>query len=151
MEWIIWIAVMFMVGTTVVNVRTKSQITRAIDGKPTVELNKMLEEPKLPTHRLVRTWIVSSRENAIPAGWRWKCSCSVWGVADNASITNGKYDLGTEEVAIAGFTGHAKRYQEANRNIYKEKFEQASAEFAEYRRLCYCKDANDALAPWKDI
>jgi hypothetical protein len=146
MEWIIWLAVIFMVGTTIVNVRTKSQITRAIESKPEL-LDKMIEEPKAK-HRLARTWIVPTPEGRIPAGWRWKCSCTVWGVAEDASIGYG--ELGTEDKAIEGFKSHAKKYLEVNTDFYKNKYERSEAEFAEYRRLCYCKDANDALAPWKD-
>lgn len=150
MEWIIWLAVLIMVGSTAVNIHTKSQITRAIEGKPEV-IDKMLESPlPTPKHRLARTWIVSTRENHIPAGWRWKCYCGVWGVAEDANGKSGYQDLGTEEKAIKGFKNHAHQYQEVNRNVYKELYEKEQAEFAEYRRLCYCKDANDALIPWKD-
>ncbi len=149
MEWVIWIAVLFMVGAAVTTVRTNNKITRALGGNPKTEQVKAIEAPK-PTHGLARTWIVSTRDTAIPAGWRWKCHCGVWGVADNAHITNGRYDLGTEAEAIKGFKTHAHQYNEVNTDFYKAKFEKEQADFAEYRRLCYCKDANDVLIPWKD-
>jgi hypothetical protein len=110
----------------------------------------MIQNPQ-PEHRLLRTWIVSSRESAIPAGWRWKCHCGVWGVAENACIVNGKYDLGTEEEAINGFKNHAHQYNEVNVDFYRQKFEQEQADFAEYREKCYCKESNDDLLKWKGI
>lgn len=156
MEWIIWLAVLFMVGSTAVNVRTKSQITRALEGKPEV-IDKMLEAPlNTPKHRLARTWIVSTREGQVNAGWRWKCYCGVWGVASdtksrfNPTDNTTAYSIGTEKTAIEGFKAHAEQYQEVSRNVYKELYEKEQADFAEYRKLCYCKDANDALLPWKD-
>lgn len=154
MDWIIWVAIIIMGGLTIGNMKIRSQITRAIEGKPTV-LEKMLEEPK-PAHRLMRTWIVTTQEGKLFAGWRWKCSCGVWGTAsdafsrfDSTSRTT-KYSMGTEKQAIAGFKEHSAQYSEVNTDFYKEKFEQVSAEFAEYRSLCYCKDANDALLPWRN-
>jgi len=154
MEWVIWIAVLFMVGSSVVNVRTKNQIKRAIGGSPKAAPVKELEAPK-DEHRLVRTWIVSTRDGRIDAGWRWKCSCGVWGLASGAySKAKGggftEYELGTEKQAISGFKDHATLYRDANSDHYKDKFTSLEADFAEYRKLCYCKETNDALIPWKD-
>lgn len=154
MEFIVWIAVLFMIGSSVVNVRTKNQIGRMINGTKTAAAPMALEAPK-DEHRLVRTWIVSTRDGRIDAGWRWKCSCGVWGLASGAfsrSKGNGftEYELGTEKQAISGFKDHATLYRDANSDFHKERADKLEAEFAEYRRLCYCKDANDALIPWKD-
>jgi hypothetical protein len=148
MEWIIFIVLgLFIVGQTVSNMNTRKRITQALESRPE-SLSKMLDSPKPEIkHRLSRTWIVSSREVSIPAGWRWKCSCGVWGVSEDARMNT---SLGTEETAIAGWEKHSAKYLEANHNEYKELYEKEQAEFAEYRRLCYCKDANDALAKWKD-
>jgi len=157
MDWIIWLAVLIMVGSTVGNIRTKNQITRALSGGSQSASLKAIEPTKKSDgHTLTRTWIVPTAEGKLHAGWRWKCSCGVWGNAtDSAHRFNAKdgttaYSLGTEKVAIAGFKEHAKQYVEVNSDFYKEKFEKEQADFAEYRKLCYCKDANDALIPWKD-
>lgn len=154
MEFIIWIAVLFMVGSSVVNVRTKNQMGRMLTGTKAAEAPKALEASK-DEHRLVRTWIVATRDGRIDAGWRWKCSCGVWGLASGAySTAKGggftEYELGTEKQAITGFKDHATLYREANSDIHKERADKLEAEFAQYRKLCYCKDANDALMPWKD-
>lgn len=154
MEFIIWIAVLFMIGSSVVNVRTKNQIGRMLTGTKTAAAPMELESPK-DEHRLVRTWIVATRDGRIDAGWRWKCSCGVWGLASGAySTAKGggftEYELGTEKQAITGFKDHATLYREANSDIHKERADKLEAEFAQYRKLCYCKDANDALMPWKD-
>lgn len=156
MEWIIWLAVIIMVGSTVTNIRTKSKITRALEGKPQQTLDKMIESPK-PAHSLMRTWIVATQEGSIAAGWRWKCHCGVWGVAsDTKNIYNPenstvKRSIGTEKSAIDCFKEHASQYTEVNTDYYKDKFEQEQADFAEYRRLCYCKESNHDLFKWKDI
>jgi hypothetical protein len=147
MDFVIWIAVCFMIASAVSTARTKSQIARMIEGKP-VELNKMIESPKpQEKHRLIRTWIVSSRDMSIPAGWRWKCACTVWGVAPDAVMGQ---SLGSEEAAIEGWKKHAEAYLEANRNEYKELFIQEQTDFADYRSKCYCKDANDELIQWRN-
>lgn len=149
-----WIAVLFMVGSSILTIRTKNQIGRMLTGTKTAAAPKALEAPK-DDHQLVRTWIVPTKDGRIDAGWRWKCSCGVWGLASGAySKAKGggftEYELGTEKQAIAGFKDHATLYREVNTNHYKAKFDSLEAEFAQYRKLCYCKDANDALTPWKD-
>lgn len=149
MDWIIWIAALIMIGSTITNIRIRSQITRALEGKPTT-LAKMIEEPK-PAHRLIRTWIVSSQEGNLPPGWRWKCSCAVWGIAEDVKRTGNSYVLGSESRAIEGFKDHAKMYGAVNGDVYKQKWEQTENEFAEYRKLCYCKETNDSLLPWKGL
>lgn len=154
MEFIVWIAVLFMVGSAVANVRTKNQIGRMLTGTKTSAAPKALEAPK-DEHRLVRTWIVSTRDGRIDAGWRWKCSCGVWGLASGAySKAKGggftEYELGTEKQAISGFKDHATLYREANSDFHKERADKLETEFAEYRKACYCKETNHELIPWKD-
>ncbi len=156
MEWVIWIAVLFMIGSTVGNVRTKNQIGRMLGSKPAEHQPKAIEAATKDGHTLVRTWIVSTKDGKIDAGWRWKCSCGVWGLASGAysrSKGNGftEYELGTEKQAIAGFKDHATLYREVNTDFYKAKFEKVEAEFAEYRKLCYCKETNHDLLKWKGI
>lgn len=157
MDWLIWVAVLIIVGSSVSNVRTKNQIKRALGASPQSAPVKAIEATrKSDGHNLVRTWIVSTSDGKINAGWRWKCSCGVWGVATdttnryNVRDKTTSYSLGTEKVAITGFKEHAKQYVEVNSDFYKDKLASLEAEFAEYRKLCYCKDANDALIPWKD-
>lgn len=91
-------------------------------------------------HMLVKTWIEGDNYPAIPS-WNWKCSCGVWGSAGNASETS----LGSENNVIARFKDHAAGYREANRNVWKEKFEKSEAAFAHYRDKCYCKETNNDL------
>lgn len=157
MEWLIWVAVLLMVGSSVSNVRTKNQIKRVLTGSP-LPSSKVVEAPKRHDgHNLVRTWIVPTAEGKVNAGWRWKCSCGVWGAAtDISNRYNPKdkttsYSLGTEKTAITGFKDHAKQYVEVNSDFYKAKFEKEQADFAEYRKLCYCKETNHDLLKWKGI
>jgi hypothetical protein len=150
---ILLIGLMVTLGLTNILVLRKASSPRALTASTPV---KALEGPTVPPHSLTRTWIVSTQEGKIGAGWRWKCSCGVWGVSsDSHNRYNPKdqttaYSLGTEKSAIAVFKEHARQYNEVNTDYYKEKFEKEQAEFAEYRKLCYCKDANDALLPWRN-
>lgn len=155
MEWIIGIAVLFMIGSSILSIRTKNQIGRMLGSSP-VEKPKVLEAAPKADHTLVRTWIASTKDGRIDAGWRWRCSCGVWGLASGAYSTlqaNGfvKYGLGTEKQAIAGFKDHADLYKEANSDYYKGLYEREQAEFAQYRDKCYCKETNSDLIKWKDI
>lgn len=151
---LIGILVLALLGQIASNVSTKKKVTQALESRPEALAN-MLEAPK-PSHRLVRTWIVSTQEGRISAGWRWKCACGVWGVADNATHSfnrkdnTNSYDLGTEKEAINGFKTHAKQYLEVNTDYYKDLYEKTEADFAAYRHACYCKDANPDLIHWKD-
>jgi len=159
MEWVIWLAVLFMIGSTVTNVRTKNQVTRALSGSSLPVPTKGLEaaqKPKTDGHSLVRTWIVSTKDGSVNAGWRWRCACGVWGLAAdtksryNVTDKTTAYSLGTEKSAIEVFKEHALQYSEVNTDFYKAKFEKEQADFAEYRRLCYCKETNHDLLNWKD-
>lgn len=152
MELLLLILMGMVATSTFVTVyRTKTH--KAVTASHAV---KAIEAPTAPPHSLVRTWIVPTQENRINAGWRWKCSCGVWGLAsDTSNRYNSKdettaYSIGTEKSAITGFKDHALQYNEVNTDFYKEKYEQEKADFAKYRELCYCKDANDALILWKD-
>lgn len=157
MEWVIWIAVLFMIGSTVTSVRTKNQIGRMLGGKSDEHQSKAIEAAPKDGHTLVRTWIVSTKDGNINAGWRWRCSCGVWGLTTdtqnryNSKDSTTSYSLGTEKQAIIGFKEHARQYREANTDTYKEKFEKEQADFAEYRKLCYCKETNHDLLKWRGI
>lgn len=156
MEWIIMMAVLAVAGLSVVNIRTKNQIGRMLENNP-VQTAKALEAAPKSGHTLVRTWIVPTKDGRIDAGWRWRCSCGVWGVASGAyskhiARTNTtEYELGTEKQAITGFKDHATMYREVNDDTFRTKFEELQAEFAEYRNKCYCKETNNDLIKWKDL
>lgn len=122
-----------------------------------IQQNKILrqitpsEQPKaleywVEDHRLVKTWMASSHENApAAAAWAWKCSCGSRGVAGN--VEQGK-NLGSEANAIERFKQHAQGYRDANKGVInplKTKLDKVEADFAEYREKCYCKHTNDDL------
>lgn len=148
MEFILVLLIITVVGSTLVTVRERSKITRALTN-PVQPMKELMDTPKT-AHRLTRTWIVSTRDGNIPAGWRWRCHCGVWGVATNAYQTPTDAHLGSEAAAIEGYKVHAKSYHEVSVDRYKEQFEAVTAEFAEYRQKCYCKESNDDLLKWRN-
>jgi hypothetical protein len=145
MEVIIILVGLIMMGSTAVNVHERRKIVRAFEQSSVEPLKQIMETPR-PKHRLIRTWMASNYENAIPPGWRWRCHCGTTGMAHDV----GPDCLGSEKSAIRAWRIHAAEWDAATTNVYKEKYDQLLAEFTEYRGKCYCKNVNEELAPWRE-
>jgi hypothetical protein len=149
---ILFIGIMISFALTNIFVLRRASSSRALTASPAA---KAIESSPA-AHSLVRTWIVSTKDGYILAGWRWKCSCGVWGTCDdamdkyNSKDRTTSFSIGTEKAAIRVYKEHARQYSEVSTDYYKSMFEKEQSEFAEYRKLCYCKDANDALLPWRN-
>jgi hypothetical protein len=153
MEILLILLTIVVLGSTAVTLRERSKITKALAAAPT-PIREVMDTPK-PHHQLSRTWIVATKSGHMPAGWRWRCRCGAEGIASNSYSREDKdgmiaYSLGTEESAVTGFKAHARLHKEASTDVYKDKFEALTEEFAQYRDKCYCKETNLDLLPWKD-
>ncbi len=101
-------------------------------------------------HRLVKTYIGSG--DSWIEGWRFLCSCGAKGCASNmeAATYSRTGKLGSEASAIEKFKIHRDAFLAANGDDDEEhgdtaKLRKLEAEFAEWRKVCYCKDTNDDL------
>ncbi|UDL16612.1 hypothetical protein SEA_ATUIN_218 [Arthrobacter phage Atuin] len=142
MEIVSWLTLGLVLVTLIsVNSKKKPEASKAIEA-PVVKT--VVVNGSLGQHVLKRTWI--GDEGLSVKGWRWECSCGTIGASGNA---DGKTSLGSEENAIDRFKAHAKGFREANKDLMQEKYNLLEKEFADYRKACYCKDANDDLIKYR--
>ena len=109
-----------------------------------------ISAPKSSGHRLVKTYI--SRDDQWIDGWRFQCSCGAKGASDGLkqAKTGVSGTMGTEVGAVEKFKKHRDAYLDANGDDEQEhedtaKLHKLEAEFAQWRKACYCKDTNDDL------
>lgn len=111
--------------------------------QPAITASNPPEQLSLPAgHTLIRVWDNRTCERE-RQGWWFECSCGQIRASDS---TNSK-SFGSEERAVASYKSHAKLHVDIGPsvNVYKDLYEKEKARFAEYKKLCYCKDANDDI------
>ncbi len=142
MEWLFAV-------TILVNLIGFAILGRKVKALPAVPQPKAISPAH--EHKLVKTWIDTEGEEVL-AGWRAKCSCGATSYATNAvARSTGKGAVyGSESNVIAAFENHAKNFNRANGNPYKEKLDALQKEFDEAQEKCYCKETHSVqLVPMK--
>lgn len=116
---------------------------------PTAPQPKALTAEPVTTHVLLKTWIEKDGDGVI-AGFRAKCSCgAIMYATDATRRTSTKVaTYGSEDNVVNHFESHAKNFNRANGNVWKEKHDELQRKFDEAQESCYCKETQTvALLP----
>lgn len=123
---------------------------RIFGGKPQTVAAIKPSKSVNTSHRLVKTYLATNDDWV--DGWRFLCSCGAKGTASNTKpatySVRGSY--GSEASAVEKFKAHRDNFLDANGGDEQDHedtvaLRKLEAEFAEWRKACYCMDTNDDL------